>query len=265
MADTITPLTPKVIDGVLHNYLVFDDIDTSTEGYLIQTAPSYEYPETINEEITIPGRNGILFHFTGAYNNTIRTYNLIKKIGERGSDNYLDHSTFVNEAKQIVAKFKSKQGYYKLQDTFEPNYYRYACITNEGTVTNLLDEVMSITLEFSCKPQRYLISGDSPITPVNDKINNPEKFPSKPLITVTKGNGNTSTLTIEKKDFKINWDGVHNTVIIDSEMMDCYDSDKHNLNSLLDYISDFPEFIPGDNEITIDDGSFEIIPRWWTL
>lgn len=56
------------------------------------------------------------------------------------------------------------------------------------------------------------------------------------------------------------------TIIIDSEMQDCYDVNGNNLNALVGYLSEFPKLLPGTNTITIQNGTLESVkPRWWTL
>lgn len=263
-----------------YNTIKFGGVNLGAMGYVVQASPNYEYAEHETENIRIPGKNGDIIHYTGAYLNTTRQYNLVKLL--KNNNDYRDHREFVTEAQKIVSALKSKTGYQILQDTFEPNYYRYAVLKNAGVVVNGGDQAVSITLEFECKPQRWLVSGDtSTQAAVSVNLENKTDFDALPEITVTKGGSNTTTLTItsgtgnntETQTFTIDWTkGSKSSIIIDSELMDCYATDDGtNMNSYLGFISEFPK-LKANNQNTVavnndmdNKGTVSVKPRWWTL
>lgn len=279
----IESLQKSIIDGVAYNNIKFDDIilgrylenkEDPTSwiglGYVVQASPNYEYAEHETENIRIPGKNGDIVHYTGAYLNTTRQYNLVKIL--KNEDDYRDHSEFVGEAKKLVGKLKSKTGYHILQDTFEPDYYRWAVLKNAGVVVNAGDQAVSITLEFECKPQRWLVSGDD----VTNDLENETDFDALPEITVNKGNTNTTVLTItsgtgnnvEVQTFTIDWTkGDKSSIVIDSELMDCYATDDGtNTNSYLGFVTEFPKLKANNqNAVSVVNGTVSVKPRWWTL
>ena len=116
-------------------------------------------------------------------------------------------------------------------------------------------------ITFNCKPQRYLLTGETAIElTVDGTITNPTLFDAQPLIVVT-GRGdlgiNSQTVTIT---------GI-SPVTIDCEMMDCYQGaySRNDTVSFSDY--KFPVLVPGVNNITLSGNISKVVitPRWWRL
>lgn len=280
MAVIVNNLQKVIIDGVKFNTVKFDTINFGSLGYVVQTSPNYEFAETEVENTRIPGRNGDIVHFTGAYLNSSRTYVFIKKLSD--TEDFRDHIEFYNAASELVAKLKSIRGYKILQDSFEPDVYRYAYVKEAGVVTNGLNQVMTIQVTFECKPQRFYCNSETYPAHINVDsdtyiINNITLFELQPVIKIEKRTGkSTTTLLIdndENNSITINWDETHNYIIIDYELMDCYGINNDNLNALVNYVSSFPKIPNGTHTLSIAkttdeiaDGKIDYIePGWWTL
>lgn len=230
---------------------------TSTSiGLQVEIPPDYEIPERIYEPIHVPGRNGDIVMDTGAYANVERIYQI--SIGDSNGD----FSTMANNISQWL---HSAPGYIRLEDTYEPNYYKLVRYGEGNSIINILQQAGRATLTFDRKPQRFLKTGETAIT-VNTgsaTINNPTNFSSKPLIVV---NG-TGPGTITIGDYIISITQLSSYMHIDCEVEDAFKG-AINMNS---YISlnkdDFPVLEPGNTVVSYTGSitSLVITPRWWTI
>lgn len=265
------PSAISIPEEFYHNTLKFGYYKISDDGYVIQSAPSYEVAETEASNIRIPGRNGDIIESTGSFLNVTRSYYLIKVLNNQ--INYLDHSVFVRESSKLIRKLKTIN-YNWLVDTFERDYARKAIFKTATEITNINDEVLAVQVDFECTPQRYLIDGftdKKELITADGILNNTTECYGKPLIKIkSTSSENKVELNINGKEYKIDLPN-DDIIYIDSEMMDCYNDDYDNLNNIVScdnitYLGDFPTLIPGENTITIQNGIIEqLIPRWWTL
>lgn len=91
-------------------------------------------------------------------------------------------------------------------------------------------------------------------------MENPTKFPAKPLIRV---NG-VGTVTIN--NITITVSTVDSYVDIDCEIMDCYEGGTNRNKDVTFSTYDFPELMPGANPVSFTGvTSVEIKPRWWRV
>ncbi len=191
--------------------ITFNGVSSDDLNVVVEYFPNYTVPEKVYQTVKIPGRNGDLIVDSGTYNNVVRTYDIAiadPKFIE-------DFSAMVNPVAEWLT---STNGYARLEDTYDDKYYRMAVCTNGYTVTNLLNAAGRCSIEFNCKPEKYLKSGtETIIVTENKSINNPTKFDSKPLIRVH-GFGK-GVLTIN--DIIIECE-VEEYLDIDCYCMDCY-------------------------------------------
>lgn len=249
--------------------MTFNGISTVDKGVVIQTPPVYEFPERDYEIYHIEGRSGDLTIDKGSYKNVKRTYYLAAIVASG--------KTFVETAQEIVNWLTSIKGYARLEDTYEPLYYRKALFRQGGGLGNLFDEATKINVSFECKPQRYLKTGETEqiISTENSWIELNENLTNQialPEITVEGPAGLTiefgvgpDDLNVEvKSELIINFSGEG---IIDSELQDCYNSTQF-LNSDLSLTNGFPKLYPGKNWIRVTNGlitTLKVKPNWWTL
>ena len=93
-----------------------------------------------------------------------------------------------------------------------------------------------------------------------DNMENPTRFPAKPLIRVY----GTGTVTIN--DIVITVSDVTSYVDIDCELMDCYEGSTNRNDDVAFSTYDFPVLMPGVNPVSfVGPSSVEITPRWWRV
>lgn len=235
--------------------IIFNGISSESLGIQVETQPGYQYPERDYEVIHVPGRSGDVLIDTGSYKNVEREYQISKVMGE---------GEFHILANQISEWLHSANGYARLEDTYEPLYFRQAFYMEDGSVANILGQGGKATIKFVCKPQRYLRSGEQSIAATKETtIGNPTGFTAKPLF-VVEGTG-SGTLTVGNNALLIN--SIRNKITIDSELKDAYqDSTNRNSDITLSTYG-FPALPPGQTTISFSGGITKVIvtPRWWTL
>ncbi len=159
----------------------------------------------------------------------------------------------------------SPTGYCKLQDTYDPDFFRMGMCTSaiEFDISNQKAAEMKLT--FNCKPQRWSMSGQKEIclSQSGETLRNPFDFYSQPLITLT--GADEGTLTIG--EYIVNIYGFDDgDITLNCETQNAYLSDGTFCNDNI-YSEEFPALAPGINTIEWSGGitSVNITPRWWTL
>ena len=205
-----------------HKKLVFNGKSSEELGVVIQTTPVYNYPEKDVTSTHVPGRNGDLIIDTGSYKNVSRSYSLALE--------YPKDTTFVDNAQELMQWLKTAVGYSRLEDDYDPEVYRMARYSASGSLSDIYEEATTLTVQFECKPQRYLKIGElsSKISVPTGSISNPTAYESLPKITftnlpddagnimVTFSNGEYSNIvTINSL--------ISDSVVIDSNTQEVYD------------------------------------------
>lgn len=233
--------------------VMFNGTSSQDLHALVQTAPEYEFPEKDYSVTHVEGRNGDIVIDTGSWQNVPRTYNLAidtRKI------------SYAEVASKLVQWLHSASGYARLEDSYEPDFYRMAMYKDSGSISNIYSKAGQIEISFDCKPQRYLKSGEvSDLFTFNTEYRNPTDFPSKPKI-VVHGSGSG---TVKIGAYEITIFNILDGMTVDCEIQDTY-KDNINCNSIVS-ISEYPKIIAGNNTISMSGGvtSIEITPRWWML
>lgn len=159
------------------------DGETSTDyGVQILGEGVFNAPEREVEMISIPGRNGSFALDKGRFENIEVTYpaNII-------ADNAEDFAAAVSDFRNMLC---SRRGYCRLTDDYHPDEYRMAVYKSGLEVDERVLRAGDFDITFDCKPQRYLMSGESAVEMVSTgelakQIMNPTLFESKPLLAVT--------------------------------------------------------------------------------
>lgn len=134
----------------MRNYLTIAGKDSRDFGVYISGQGTFSAPEKAYTFYNVPGRNGAILGNEHRLENIEVSYECF--IYSNFNQNIADFRTFL----------LSLNGYQKLSDSYHTDEYRYAVYTGpfEPEVTSKND-AGSFTLTFNCKPQRYLISGDT--------------------------------------------------------------------------------------------------------
>lgn len=238
--------------------IYFNGKSSDELNVVIEHFPNYTVPVKDYKTVNIPGKNGTYIVDLGTYRNVERSYEIA--IADPEFKN--DFSTMVNP---VVEWLLSTNGYCKLYDSYDPEYYRLATVKSGFEITNLLNEAGRCTITFDCKPEKYLITGDvTETTSDNLVLFNPFIFESKPIIKIY---GNTECDVVIGK-YQIQADLTDETyVTIDTETMNCYHG-PFNFNNKVEFNGyGFPKLQNGINNVSIISGAtkVEVIPRWWTI
>lgn len=242
--------------------ITYDGVASTDYGIVVSEAPVFERPNRKQTIIQVPGRNGSVIFPEDAWEDVVRSYNvwLSENVTE---DSGGDKSGYLVEYVDAFEAFlNSKKGYVRLEDNFEPDIYRLAYYSGGDSFSNEMTQYGRATLRFTCRPERFLKSGETPISVTNGAtLTNPTRFASKPIIHIEASNETISvsiggkTITAEVTDY----------INIDCERMNAYRLPVENKNDKIS--GSFPTIPSGSNTIGIT-GTYtkvEITPQWYTV
>lgn len=261
------------------NYFVFGGINSADYGVFISGTATFDSPVKDIGVVTIPGRSGNVIFDNKRFDNLDIVYHCFIPRG------------FVEKFDDFKAALMSKTGYQRLEDTFQPDYFRRGYIVGPiQPLTGALNRSASFDVTFTCKPQRYLKLGERALTlnyttpgPGTKNIHNRTLYYSKPLIQVRSAAHGTGTIEIHRKDatnaddyysVTIN-DNLTGTMYLDSETGNAYYESTSTgtvrklamNNKILTNINGFPQIAPGFNQVVVtgDITRLAIQPRWYTI
>lgn len=232
--------------------IVYGGETSADYGIVVSEVPSFDKPTKRSNVFNVQGRNGSIIFQDGSFDDVTRSYKVW--IAE-------NHNDLADKVNAVSGWLYSKSGYQRLEDSFEPDVFRLAYYNGSGNVSNELMSYGETTLSFTCRPERFLKSGEEEITVANgDKLNNPTRFESKPLIHI-EGSG-TVSISISGKAMTAT---LSDYINIDCDRMNAYRLPIENRNA---YISGtFPTLIAGTNTISLT-GSITkctITPRFFII
>lgn len=235
----------------MRDYLVYDGVLSSDFNVFISGSYTYVRPERDQEFVSVPGRNGDLVYDNGRYKNVVIQYPAFIREG------------FPDRHQGLSNALLSRHTYYRLTDTYHPDEYRMAIPKGAlKPATGPWNSSGKFTIEFTCKPQRWLISGEQAITlTANGSLLNPTLEEAKPLIRIY----GTGTVGVGSMTIEVDSHG-YAYVDVDSELQDCFYG-AHNLGGYVTLSgNEYPTLGAGTTNITLDGvTSVEITPRWWRL
>lgn len=238
--------------------IFWNGVPSSSVSVVVEQPPDYRAAERDYGTAHIPGRNGDLLVDYESYKNVIQPYKIAF-----GSV-WKTHSEM---AAAVSEWLHSANGYSRLEDTYQPEYYRMAIYKEDLNLTNILNHLGRATINFECMPQRFLKSGERAISFTDKKfvLQNPTSFTSKPIIKVV---GNDSgVITINGLQLLVR--SIDQPVTIDCDLEEAY-SGEISHNAFVYWPNEervFPKLKPGLNEIEVSEGitKVEVIPRWWII
>ena len=234
------------------NFLTFAGKSTNDYGIWISGEGTYGAPERNVQTQEVPGKNGNLLFDMGNFKNITVKYPAAIKM-----DMPSRLRDFVNYA-------GSQIGYQRLEDTYHPYEYRMAKFVSKMSVdtAGYMNRSGKFNLEFDCKPQRFLKSGEDPIEfTASGKLYNRTEFESKPLLRVY-GSG-AGTVSIGSETISIT--AINEFVDIDCEIMDAFKG-ATNCNGNVSFTDDII-LGAGENNIAFTGNITKVVitPRWWII
>lgn len=235
--------------------------NSSDYGIVVGESPVFDKPKRKQTVFNVPGRNGSVLFQQNAFDDVTRSYSvwLAEAITEDSGGVIL--GTLPERVANLTAWLNSKTGYQKLEDSFEPDYYRMAYYSGGNDISDEMLQYGRTTLTFTCRPERFLKSGETAQTVTNGAtLTNPTKFASKPLIHIESTSGVTidfggATMTAAVTDY----------INIDCERMNAYRLPTENMNNKIS--GTFPSLLSGANVITITGTPtlVQITPNYYTI
>lgn len=236
---------------MLNETFYLDGIDAGSVGIRLQEPVVFGKAVPVVETQTIPGRNGNLVFETGSYENRV------------GSASCFCLQKDVERAIGSAGKFlMGKKGYRRLETSDDTDHYWMARVENSPQIEMRLRVLASFEIEFDCKPQRFVKSGENAVVfTSNGSISNQYGQIALPLITLY-GQGE-GTLTIG--DCVVEVKELDEVLFLDSDTQNAYNNNGNqnmNINAPV-----FPTLPDGDTKIAFSGGieRVEIVPRWWEL
>ena len=158
--------------------LYFDNVNLADYGIYITGEAAYNAPERDVELVSIPGRSGDYIIDHGRFQNIEVKY-------PAGTFRNTQ-AAFAQRMSQVRNILKSRVGYCRIEDDYNPDEYRLGMYINGLEVNPVAGgRAGDFELSFNCKPQRYLKSGETKVTLTSgDTITNPTPYEASPLIEV---------------------------------------------------------------------------------
>lgn len=228
-------------------YFIFNGTDSRTKNIIVNEYPLRIVPQSRITEITVPGRSGSLTIDEGAYENVVLA---------------CECTALPAADMESISAWLKGPGTLVFGD--HPNRSLRARADAQITFEKLMrgQAHRRFTLPFVCQPGRYVYPAPSNIileTP--GAVVNPGTMASQPRVTVQASG--TVTLTVGTSIMVINGGASSWALLIDSELMDCFNSTRTVLrNHWMD--GDFPTLAPGSNAVTWSGTvtRVTILPRW---
>lgn len=230
------------------NELTYNGKKLSEFGVYYDSHPAYGSPERDVEMVEIAGRNGSLIIDNDRFRNIDLSFPCYCP------------SNFLAQYRNAMAFLQSSKGYNRLEYSEEPDHFRMASF-NMGSQPEPNQRAGHFPVVFSCKPQRFLKSGEEtvPIT-ADTYINNPTLFPSYPLIRIYGAgkvtiNNQVITVSAHSLDY----------IDINCELMDAY-CGSTNANQYVSFSdNNYITLKAGANGIDLDGVTIDITPNWFEI
>lgn len=224
----------------------FAGIRSDEMNLIVEHYPSKEFPERSYEVIEVPGRDGDIVIDNGNFKNYRQTYSVFIDSIDAETDDYQRVSS------KIAEWLLSNPGYQRLEDSYDPDFYRMAYYSGGTSFSNFFNIYGRGSLEFTCAPRRFYKFGESEIEVTSStNLRNPSLFPSDPIYSIQ-----GSSITVNGNTMTFGSSGV----IIDVEKHTAKDSGGNRITVLSGNYEDLKLY--RDNTFG---GTYRVIPRWWTL
>lgn len=212
-------------------------------GILIATMPDIVKPQRREEEITIPGRNGVLTIDEGCYEG----YTLSIGCGMRGTERLGEVAAWLDGSGELILSTESDKVY-------------RARISNAISIADVIYLYNSFLVQLKVFPFKYSVdkADEEMSLTAGATIYNQGTVYSEPIITVYA----TGNVTLKINDVNYTLTAIDGYVAINSELQEVH-KDTINKNNSFSAL-DFPKFQVGENTIswTGNVTRVEIQPKW---
>lgn len=137
----------------IKDYFIFDGKKSTDYGLYMASDSQAIHPARRGETFPIPGRNGVIVREDGAYDTYTQTYDVLLDTKSMRVDVY-------KRARDVAAWLLGSRGFCRLEDSYEPEYFRLARCAAQMSVEKRLARFGRAQIPFECQPQRYLKDGE---------------------------------------------------------------------------------------------------------
>ncbi len=257
----------------------FDEKNSTDFFVTVEKLPVSAHGGKRGDPYTIAGRNGTEYREDGTLSNYTQPYKVW--LGGRRS-----HRNARQLSHDVASWLLGSREYCRLEDTYDPEYFRLARYAGPLNIEHELWTFGRATLEFDCKPEYYLKSGEQAVTlfenvdlsstiTKNKSIVNPYVVSARPLIRLT-GRGQIRIMAegsdprTPMTDITIQLESSDTTFEIDCDSYAVQDPSKITYHTTYPVL---PMLFPGTNLFVLTNvgvsspgyvTKMEVIPRWWT-
>lgn len=243
----------------------FNGVTASSMGLTVEYVPDMAINRKRMTTHVVPGRNGVLHQWDGSFEPTVRRYVC-----------WFKHTPVATQAHTIAQWLQGAPVDARLEDDYDPAFFRKATYTGPADVQNCLERYGRITVEFEVgvawlKAGEEIFETDVPYGERGQvELVNPAPFDSHPLIRLV---GSVSGLLIVNgQPLVVRFPGTEDhTIFIDCELQECWEivdgAEVYSNTYIGSDGSIYPSLHPGLNLVVITGGltHISITPRWWTV
>lgn len=209
----------------MRNYFTFGTVNSKNYGLYISGSGRFVIPERSYEFSPVPGRLGDAVVGGRSLENIVVRYPCFFAPANGAFGNYQTLESAFGAFKNALF---SQNGYVQLKDSYDTTHYRMAAYvggTSQIKPTQLFDAA-EFTLEFNCKPQRYLNSTTThTITNGSTTTIQTNGLRAYPIFTLTGTGSFDFILDGEVEETVAVTTPFTNGMVIDCERKVCYDPD----------------------------------------
>ena len=135
--------------------ITWNGVSSDTIGVIVERIPNRYVPTRRFSPQQVAGRNGNILLVDKAFPNVEQEYEVYLSAEAQG---------LPTVARACAEWLMGPDGYCRLEDSYDTTVYREAFLMGGFDIENILNKFGRCTITFSCKPQKYLLTGDTPIS-----------------------------------------------------------------------------------------------------
>lgn len=232
------------------NFFTLDGKASADFNAWIADSNMFNGAEHDDSIVEIPGRNGAVVFSNGRYKNFTANVSCYIPDGMR------------ENVDGLRSWLSTKWDYVKYKEEYKPGEFRLARYKGGFSLSKSDRVGAAFTLKFDCKPQRFLDSGEIPVTfNGSGSLYNATLYDALPLVRCY---GTGGTVTINGVTVAVT--GCTSYVDIDCDIMEASEGNASRNGTTTLQNGAFPTLVPGDNTVTFTGfTSVVITPRFYTI
>ena len=135
--------------------ITWNGVSSDTIGVIVERIPNRYIPARRISPQQVAGRNGNILLVDKAFPNVEQEYEVYLSAESQG---------LPSVARACAEWLMGPDGYCRLTDSYDTTVYREAFLMGGFDLENILNKFGRCTITFSCKPQKFLLTGDTPVT-----------------------------------------------------------------------------------------------------